>query len=207
MEKISCNVIKDLLPIYCDDICSEDSRQLVESHLRDCPDCTELLAKMKQEYRLAGKDEPEQEEMVKKMASTWHKSVKMSFCKGVLLTVCVCLFLAGGYLALSRLIQIPVPLDMAQAVVKSVSGDHVEIYFQVMDGKKVQSTFLEITEDGRCFITLKRGVISQRNGNHENWDAEWSVSRTGFTKSGKEVTVREIYCGTEGEHFLIWEAE
>lgn len=31
--KISCNIIEDLLPLYVDDMVSEDSRQLVEEHL------------------------------------------------------------------------------------------------------------------------------------------------------------------------------
>ena len=33
--KISCNIIEDLLPLYVDDMVSEDSRQLVEEHLQD----------------------------------------------------------------------------------------------------------------------------------------------------------------------------
>ena len=36
--KISCNIIEDLLPLYVDDMVSEDSRQLVEEHLKACPD-------------------------------------------------------------------------------------------------------------------------------------------------------------------------
>ena len=35
--KISCNIIEDLLPLYVDDMVSEDSRQLVEEHLKACP--------------------------------------------------------------------------------------------------------------------------------------------------------------------------
>ena len=30
--KITCNIIEDLLPLYIDDMVSEDSRQLVEEH-------------------------------------------------------------------------------------------------------------------------------------------------------------------------------
>ena len=37
--KISCNIIEDLLPLYVDDMVSEDSRQLVEEHLKVCPTC------------------------------------------------------------------------------------------------------------------------------------------------------------------------
>lgn len=108
---------------------------------------------------------------------------------------------------MTRLLLVPVPLDMTQANVENITENSVEILFVVTDGKKVPSTSLEFTEDGRCFITLKQGVIPQGNGNGENWTGEWSVSRTGFTKAGKEVSVREIYCGTEDSNFLIWQAE
>ena len=33
--KITCNIIEDLLPLYVDDMVSEDSRQLVEEHLKE----------------------------------------------------------------------------------------------------------------------------------------------------------------------------
>lgn len=39
MSKISCEVIKDLLPIYIDDIASEDSKKLVEEHIEECEAC------------------------------------------------------------------------------------------------------------------------------------------------------------------------
>lgn len=42
MNKIPCNVIKDLIVLYEDDACSAESRQLVEEHVKDCPDCRKL---------------------------------------------------------------------------------------------------------------------------------------------------------------------
>lgn len=37
--KIPCGVIKDLLPLYHDDVCSEESKDIVEAHLSECDDC------------------------------------------------------------------------------------------------------------------------------------------------------------------------
>lgn len=47
--KLSCNVVRDLLPLYADQICSEESRGLVEEHLTDCRDCSVLLRQMRSE--------------------------------------------------------------------------------------------------------------------------------------------------------------
>ena len=35
MSKISCNVIQDIMPLYVDEIVSEDTKKLVEEHLKE----------------------------------------------------------------------------------------------------------------------------------------------------------------------------
>lgn len=44
--KISCNVIEDLLPLYADNVASEDSQKLIEEHLKECSSCKIMLAQM-----------------------------------------------------------------------------------------------------------------------------------------------------------------
>lgn len=41
--KITCDIIQDLLPLYEDDVLSEDSRQLVQEHLAGCEKCRQNL--------------------------------------------------------------------------------------------------------------------------------------------------------------------
>ena len=42
-----CEVIRDLLPLYADEVCSETSRRLIEEHLRECPECSGELEKLR----------------------------------------------------------------------------------------------------------------------------------------------------------------
>lgn len=42
-----CEVIRDLLPLYADDVCSESSRLLIEHHLQECPECAAELEKIR----------------------------------------------------------------------------------------------------------------------------------------------------------------
>ena len=39
MSRIPCNVNKDLLPLYVDNVCSEESKSMVEEHLAGCEEC------------------------------------------------------------------------------------------------------------------------------------------------------------------------
>ena len=47
MNDIPCGVIRDLLPLYTEELCNEESKALVESHLKNCPDCRRLKENMK----------------------------------------------------------------------------------------------------------------------------------------------------------------
>lgn len=40
--KYNCDIIKDLLPSYTDNICSEASRKVVEEHFKECASCRKL---------------------------------------------------------------------------------------------------------------------------------------------------------------------
>ena len=44
--KTDCEVIRDLLPLYTDEACSEKSRDLVNEHLQECPSCRDMLKKL-----------------------------------------------------------------------------------------------------------------------------------------------------------------
>ena len=45
--KFNCSIVEDLLPLYLEDMCSEDSKAALEEHLQGCPACREKLARMK----------------------------------------------------------------------------------------------------------------------------------------------------------------
>ena len=36
---MDCNIIKDLIPLYKEGICSKESKELVENHIKTCPSC------------------------------------------------------------------------------------------------------------------------------------------------------------------------
>lgn len=46
MKNVSCQIIEDLLPLYVDEACSEDSRHLIEEHLKECESCQKKLDEM-----------------------------------------------------------------------------------------------------------------------------------------------------------------
>lgn len=43
---MDCNVIRDLLPLYVDECCSEESAKIVVEHLENCESCGEMYRQM-----------------------------------------------------------------------------------------------------------------------------------------------------------------
>ena len=53
--KLPCKVVEDILPLYYDGVCSEESTALVEEHLKDCPCCSRLLSDLRSGITLSEK--------------------------------------------------------------------------------------------------------------------------------------------------------
>lgn len=42
-----CEIVRDILPLYVDDACSASSRDIIEEHLKTCPDCAAYLEEIR----------------------------------------------------------------------------------------------------------------------------------------------------------------
>ena len=40
---MKCEIVRDLIPLYCDGLCSEETRAAVEEHIAQCEACRRLL--------------------------------------------------------------------------------------------------------------------------------------------------------------------
>lgn len=97
--KISCNIIEDLLPLYVDDMVSEDSRQLVEEHLKACPTCRRMQEEIMRENHLTdikkGSDSVQTNKMEAELLKKIRCKIRKKRIASVLLAVAIVLA-AGG---------------------------------------------------------------------------------------------------------------
>ena len=42
-----CEIVRDILPLYVDEVCSDSSREIIDEHLKECPDCTAYLEQLR----------------------------------------------------------------------------------------------------------------------------------------------------------------
>lgn len=64
--EISCDIIRDLLPLYAEDMVSLDSRNLVDDHLCRCDACTKALGVIQKQMVIPVESDPKPLNMVKK---------------------------------------------------------------------------------------------------------------------------------------------
>lgn len=85
---ISCDIIKDLLPLYHDGVCSGDSKMIVEEHLSHCDNCRAELAAMDDMLIIPQKEQNIAEAReIKQLSNRWKKGMFKSALKGVLFTL------------------------------------------------------------------------------------------------------------------------
>lgn len=86
--KVSCDVIRDLLPLYTDQAASADTVALVEEHLASCPACREELGRL----GTALPAEPEGVEPLRRFKRRWRRRQVLIAVTAAVVTAAV----AGG---------------------------------------------------------------------------------------------------------------
>lgn len=93
---MTCDIIRDLLPLYHDGVCSADSAFAVEEHIAGCEACREELTRMDDPVAAP---RPEENGGLRAVKRAWTRAQKRSFRKG--------LGIAGGvFLGIALLIGI-----------------------------------------------------------------------------------------------------
>lgn len=49
---MKCEIIRDLVPLYLDGVCSEETKKMVEEHLAECTECREYIEQLKADLNM-----------------------------------------------------------------------------------------------------------------------------------------------------------
>lgn len=96
--KMKCEVVHDLLPLYIDDLCSKESRELIDVHIKSCDACKKVLKTMQEELQLDSESEKLKGVEAKK---PFKKLRNMVITYVSIITSILIIVLVGGYLYLT----------------------------------------------------------------------------------------------------------
>ena len=132
MDKISCQVINDLLPLYVDDVVSEETRTVIENHLTECRECTIKAERMKWNMEKEIKEKAAQAEK-KALLSAREKIRKKRIMTAVISVISVTLVMILAAFIM-RNIRIPIKYDANNFCVKIEEEYDEEWLYLYYDG-------------------------------------------------------------------------
>lgn len=99
MKNRDCSIVRDLLPLYVDDIVSMDTKQFIEEHISECDDCKKELELSKRD--ITNEDitqiRNDDKEIIKKMKNNIRKKI--------VLAVCIALVVMIGAFSIAKVSQ------------------------------------------------------------------------------------------------------
>ena len=231
MNRITCNVITDLLELYSDGVVSEDTRAIVEDHLYDCAMCKEKLAQIRRTLNIPAEVNAEPIKKIKRRIK--KKNIIIS----VVSIVVVASILLGAFIFMTQY-EVAMPFERTHIFNAELDVGDGEIRIHFMDNIAEYAQYGKLLADGTIeyYIYFKDTYSTRYFSNHasvnsyisipafEGWS--YDVLNRVFNQMGVEATiqsqdgefievqtVRVYYCtfgGTSGrmdfsERHLIWE--
>ena len=124
---MKCAIIQDLLPLYCDSICSEASRELVEEHVAQCGGCRDKLAAMMEDAAPGAASLPAEEEQARVLRGV-RKHFSLQRWLSVLVTAAVMLVISFTVLAAADVEQ-PVAYTDGLVTVSLAADEVLDLYY------------------------------------------------------------------------------
>lgn len=167
---MNCDIIKDLLPLYCDGVCSGETSRAVEEHLTTCPTCRTLLDEMRRETVM-----PEPIQTQAKQEAKVLQGVKRKFSlrrRLSVLAVALVAMVTLVVLTASSDIENPIPYREGMVTAKLAVDEAIDIHFfgnhyasfwafyrETADGNDVYFCYTQTLKSSALPLTADHGHI------------------------------------------------
>lgn len=212
MNRMSCEIVEDLLPLYHDEVCSAATREAIEAHLATCPHCSAALRKLQQNsglpFEVIARNKQESAGL-SSFQGYWHRSRVISFVKGLLLATAVCAVLILGYASLFRWNITKVPSSAIEITeVSLLNNGNIAYHVRITDGYEVNQINAKMGNDGIFYITPVRPVIKSRKfaelGLGNRYDTI-DLESLNASRTDPSTRIKAIYYGPKDDNpILIW---
>lgn len=126
--KNSCEVVKDLLPLYHDDVCSNESRSIVEEHLLECNDCKGYLDSINNDFIQSDIEKSTEQEKYDTLKRIKKKLFRKNVMVSVVSILCAITVLIGGFTLIFHY-QMPIPYEDKLLSINMASDGVIDIIF------------------------------------------------------------------------------
>ena len=189
--KKNCEVVKDLLPLYLDKVCSKESSTLVEEHLQTCKECQNYLEGLKYNVKTNSKKE-------KKVFKNFNKKIYLKILRNsVVITLIIILFIGvlGCVLGKSKVMEYNDKMSI-EVYSNSKSRDFTfeSNIMGIVEGVRV-NTIYEGENTNLVFVHLKSTLREYLN-RKKDFNIGTNIDNIDYRMLDPKVKVR-IYYTTE----------
>lgn len=205
-----CGLIRDLLALYHDDVCSPESRRAVEKHCAVCPDCQKMLKELEtvpEPYGMVKEAEP-----LIPIRKKWNRERKKALWVGLSIAIVLVLIFAANAV-LKEWYCVPMGKeDVVVTAVYETSDGIVHIEYDDLYDLNYFSTAVEVGADGFGYISCYRPILAKKtNAPHRlgsggiGFDPE---SAFAWLNEESLAPVTKVYLGIKNDpenSILVWE--
>lgn len=219
--KLPCKLVEDILPLYHDGVCSDETRKLVKNHVDECFECRMLLKKLDGEIAVPPRVIDDAKPL-RRIRHEWLRTRKRALIKGAAMAVVAAALIISAWWALTDLKLVPVPTEKIAINDLSVTSDGA-IAFQLLidDGRELRYVQTDIdSASGTVYLTPRRAVIEpRREGNrYMSLNGEYFFVRMEAMSGEKpgpamerflslvaDADITRLCLGTEKDCVVLWE--
>lgn len=208
--RLSCNVICDLLPLYRDGVCADETRALVEEHLADCAACRAELAALDAPL---GQTAEERREVcaLDGVAKTWRRGKLRAFAKGCAVTALLCAALFGLFsLLVGWHASVPYDLTDMRVYDRCVLPDGRIAYRLDYPGDRYMEYSFREGENGEKYKIPYHSLTGLGEQGNRDWQSgdwhlyDWEEENIARVRDGAQTTTA-YYWGEGDDAVLIWQ--
>ncbi|MBU5627864.1 zf-HC2 domain-containing protein [Oscillibacter sp. MSJ-2] len=209
---MKCEIVRDLLPLYCDNVCSAESRAEVEAHLKECAGCRREMEELRaplpeEELRAADKEAS----ALKRLSREWERGKWKAKLRGAAIAAAVCAVIVGAFLAATQGFWFPVdPKNISITNVRQLSDGRVVYHMSVNDDKAIREIRFEFDEEGNAYFVPKRALYTEkRTLPGQTGDSDLILDlpvMNGYARDrGYDTEITRAWYGRGEDAVLLWE--
>lgn len=193
-NKLPCEVVKDLLPSYVEQLTSDVTNELVKEHVEDCVDCKGTLEAMNQQNMAY---EKEQETAQEKEIDFLKKTRKRT--RRIVIGGLVAAFLLFCVLMFADMFLIGDPIGSESVYCRAqVYGNVLKIESTMIDSARVPSDIVFVEEEPGIINVSYKAVLCSPWNNRGTMAAEYASK----AEQIRQVKVNDRIIWADGEDIL-----
>jgi len=205
--KLPCEMVRDLLPLYHDGVCSEVSEAMVKEHLEGCANCRQVLKEIDAEIAVPGLEVEKAQPLVS-IHVRWNAQKRRMLLKCLAAGAGVFVLLAAAWFVTTQWRFVPVEKEdyIVRQTAQLADGT---IYLEFSNYYVHATPDYTITEDGRLYETHKRTLLFAEREEDRGGYASITIdpeTSTWPNADGERVRITAFYLGKPNSEdaILLW---